>query len=569
MAASPSREVVLYGPTGNRLYPSPREATGKYFSRGRLPRDIKVAVSPTDWAEHVELSAKLCSRIPSLRGAVRQKSEWAFAGDSWQPIYYGPHEAWGDIASDWLINSVFPNAVRGNVRKDLIKAMQVSGMGWDIHGDDLALFRLGANNMPQVQVIPGTRIGNGPDSKGSAVSGWTETVSGGSYSVGGYTLNGMGVCVGGPYDGYRIYNGVIYDDSDEPIAVRVLGYRREGNKMVPSFEDFALGFANGAHLASEYEWHEMGRPLPRIAASVLQWMNKEQIDANFLKGIDLASKQTVIHKLNEGEDALQARGDALQIIETTDSAGNPQKLYVEVMEAGDVKYISSGESLDGLNYQNPHPNVEEFARRILAECLTDLGWPYELTDLSSTGRAPTRLSCELVNNSLWQKQVAGETRLQWFVRWAIGVGIKYKHIPEPPAGPMEAPYLWTFGYPKEMSVDQGNDVTASLNRLRYGLTSQRVESARWGHVLKRIRRDRQKEVFNLIEDASNAVKYAKNRHGQELPFLKALEFFYQPSANPASLPSGNQGADGETKSDAAPTQQQNQTKPAQKGEGAA
>ena len=527
MAISP---LTIVGPYGQKLYPSPQESPGKFKWRGNVQRDIKQAISPTDWAEQVELSAKLCSRIPSLRGAIRQKSEWAFAGDSWHPIYYGENEEWGEIATDWLVNQVFPNAVRGNVRKDLIKAMQVSAMGWDIHGDDLALFIVGANNMPQMLVVPGTRIGNGVQSPGTNTFGWSQTISGGVYSVGGYDLSGMGTCVGGRYDGNRIYNGIIYDDFDEPVAARVLGLKPEGNKWVETFADFDLGFQFGAHLASEYEWHEMGRPLPRVAAAILHWMHKEQVDENFLKGIDLASKQTVIHKVAEGMDAVDARGDSATQITTVDSAGNPQTIWVDTTTAGDVKYIGSGESLEGANFQNPHPNVEDFAKRILAECLTDLGWPYELTDLSSTGRAPTRLSCELVNNSLWQKQCTGETRLFWFVKFAIAQGIKHGHIPKPAPGRLDDPYKWTFGYPKEMSVDAGNDVTASLNRLRYGLTSQRIESARWGYVLKRIRKDREKEVFELIDDTAEAVNYAKTK-GFDLPPLKAMELFWMPSPN--------------------------------------
>ena len=99
----------------------------------------------------------------------------------------------------------------------------------------------------------------------------------------------MGYVVGGRFEGLRIYNGIIIDDNDEPIAARVLGMKRDSTAkggFVTTYNDFALGFANAAHLASEYEWHEMGRPLPRIAASVLHWMNKEQIDENILKEIE-------------------------------------------------------------------------------------------------------------------------------------------------------------------------------------------------------------------------------------------------------------------------------------------
>ncbi len=535
-----SNSSVILGAYGEKIYASQREHPGKFRHRGGVHRDIKIAISPRDWAEMVEISSKLCARIPALRGAIRQKSEWAFAGDSWQPIFYGGNskdwEIWGDFATDWLVHQVFPNAVRGNVRKDLIKAMQVSGMQWDIGGDDLALFVLGKNNMPQVQIVPGSRIGNGPMSADNVGIGWSQTISGGVYNVGGFNLYGMGTCIGGRYAGYRIYNGIIFDESDEPIAARVLGIRRNGEQWENTFEDFDIGFSAGAHMASEYEYHEMGRPLPRIAASVLNWMHKEQLDENFLKGVDLASRQTVIHKLAEGMDAAESRGDAMQQIEVTDANGNQQIIHVENTEAGDVKYISSSENLEGLKFENPHPNVEGFAKRILSECLSDLGWPYELTDLSSTGRAPTRLSCELVNNSLWQKQCTGETRLLWFVKFAIAQGIKFGHIPKPPAsGSFDEPYKFTFGYPKEMSVDAGNDVTASLNKLRYGLTSQRVEAARWGYVLKRIQSDRKKENFTIMDDADDLVQYAKKK-GHEIPFLKAVEFFWQPSPNSAAMP---------------------------------
>lgn len=564
--ATTADPYVLCDPYGRKLYATPSEHPGKFRARGTLPRDIKQAIAPQDWNEIVEISSKLCARIPALRGAIRQKSEWAFAGDSWAPIYYGTdtHEKWGDIATDWLTHTVFPNAIRGNVRKDLIKGLQVSAMGWDTHGDDLALFSIGANNLPQMTIIPGTRIGNGPVSKNGMPGGWTSTVSGGgSYSLGSYSLYGVGICMGGKYDGNRIYNGIILSDEDDPIAARVLGLRRQDGKWVETWNDFDIGFASGAHLASEYEWHGMGRPLPRIAASILPLMQKEQVDQNLLKAIDLSSKRAVIHKLPPGMDAAEARGDGASQIEVTDADGNAQTLYVDTTQAGDVTYISSAENLEGLKFENPHPNVEDFAKRILSECLSDLGWPYELTDLSSTGRAPTRMSCELVNNSLWQKQCTGEVRLLWFVKFAIANGIKFGHIPPPPPGAFDEPYKWTFGWPKEMSVDLGNDTKSALEMLRFGLTSKRITSAKWGYVEKRIRRDRQKENFDLVDDADALVKYAKSK-GHDLPFTKAVEFFYMPSANSASLPNQNPTPDAKTETPpaAAPAKPKDRNKPA-------
>ncbi len=531
-----STALTICGPYGQKLYASPRSQPNKYRRRPQLPRDPKLQISQYDHAELVTLSAQLVSRIPTLRAAVRQKSEWAFAGDSWQPIYYGENEAWGDKATDWLTHQVFPNAIRGNVRKDLIKGLQVSGMGWDIHGDDLAIFS-SANGLPQMTIIPGTRIGNGEQKEGW----WSNNVQG----CGVTTPAGYGICQGGAFDGYKIYNGIIFDDSDEPIAARVLGWKKDGNDFVPTYADVMLGFAHGTHLASEYEWHGMGRPLPRIATSVLPWMDKEETDDLFRKGIKNAATKNVIHKLGEGQDSVDAMGNkasAVAIPASASASGTDETIWVEHVEGGDTTYIGSNETLTGFMYEQPHNNVEEFAIRNIRECLNDFGWLYELTDLSSTGRAPTRLATELVNNSIWQKQNTGETRLSWFVKFAVAVGITGKQLPEPPAGAFDEPYKWTFGYPKEMSVDQGNDIKGMLDMLRYGLTSQRITSSKWGYVQKRIRKDRQQENRALIDDAADLADYAKKK-GHELPFLKAVEFFYQPSANPTALPAQNSTGD--------------------------
>jgi len=528
-----SEPYHILGPQGQTLYPSTRNNPRKYRRQQPLYREMKRSITQRDHAEMVADCTQLAARIPILGGACRQMGEWAFAGDSWQPIYYGENEAWGDLATDYLVHEVFPNCIRRTPHKSLIKAMQVSAKGWLVQGDDLALFGTDENNRPTMTVIPATAIGNGDPKQG-----WWNVVA---VNFGGLDIDpsGYGVCNGGKFDGFRIYNGIIYDDNDEPIAARVLGWKRAEagdsdnasvNGFQPTYADFQLGFKYGAHMAFPYEWHGMGRPIPRISSAATAWKDFEERDDAFQKGIKLAATKMVIHQLAPGQDAVEARGDAAQQIITTDCNGNEQVVYVESLEGGNVTYIGSGESLQGADFENPHPNVEEFAIRKLRECVFDLGWLFEMIDLTTSQRASSRIGCALVNNSIWQLQTIGEERMFWFTKFAVAHGLANGKIPQPPVGSLDDAYKWTFGYPGELSVDMGNDVTASLNRLRYGLTSQRIESAKWGHVQKRIDKDRAKEAKGLLDRIKEALDYSNSL---QLGFnaREIRDIFWQPSPN--------------------------------------
>lgn len=535
--ATASSPYLLCDQYGRSLFPARADRPGKYRNFSNLKREIKESISQRDYGQMVSDCANICARIPALSGAIRQKNEWAFPPDSWQPIFYHEYndgDAWSDAAEDWLVHTVFPNALLGNTRKDLIRSIAVSGMDADRHGRDLAIFRCNARTgfIPKMQIVPGPRIGNGGN-KGTWWTSKTVTSVGGGST--GATGSGYDVCVGGEFAGYRIYQGIIHDEQDEPIAARVLGAKRDAKgDWEETYLDVRLGFKYGTHLWSEYDWHGMGAPLPKMASAILKWLRKEEIDDLLLTGLANAAGQTVIHQLAEGDDAPSALGDGMEMVTTTDGNGEEQTIYVAKIGDGSTKYIGSKESLTGLQYDNPSGNVQEFSRGNLVECLNDYGWPYSFLDSGDGGRAATRLDCELANNSIWQKQSPGEERLANFIKFSIGCGLTHKHLPAPPAGPLDAPYRWTFGCPKEISVDAGNDVTAYLKMLQHGLTSQRVGTARWGYVLKRIAKDRRKESFMLADNAQAYVDYVK-KIGMDIKspeYQLASQFFYMPNVNP-------------------------------------
>lgn len=533
----------FYSLSGQQIYPTPRESPGRYRPRPLLNREIKRSISQYDHAELVSLSTSLCCRIPALRSAIRDKNSWAFS--NWLPVYLGENEAWGEEAEEWLSHEVLPTAMFRELRKDFAWGMRVSGMGLDMQGDDIAFFTEDENHNPKIDFIPAPRIGSG-----MVGAGWLSSLFSGTFATS--RSDGQGVVSEGKFKGLPIYNGIIRKDG-MPVAVRVLGYDDKG---MPRFNDFQLGTAYGNNYACEMEFMGQGRGLPRPSASVLHWMNKEDIDDQFLKGLKNAAERTVIHKLSKGQDAAMARGNAIEetavSVPKYDSQGNPvldgdgnpefenRAIFVEKTADGTVTYIGSDEDLAGLNYENPHPNTENFAIRVLMECLADVGWSWSLIDTSMTSRAPTRLETSKANNSISERQSTQDARSIRFFQHAVALGMKYGRISKNDAG--IDPYKWGVGYPAQLSVDQGNDVTAALNRLRMGLTNERIEAAKDGHIAKNIRRQRRKEVKDLLSAAADALKFARTLEGgDKFTFDQAVALFYQPSPNaPTPMPQQNE-----------------------------
>lgn len=518
--------------SGRQIYGTPRESPGKYRPRPIINREVKRSISQYDHAELVSLSTSICCRIPVLRAAIRDKNAWAFS--NWLPIYMGENEAWGEAAEDWLRHEVFPNAMFRELRGDLAWGMRVSGMGLDMQGDDLAVFTEDEYHNPKIDFVPSPRIGSG-----LVGAGWVSSIFSGTHTTG--RPDGMGVVNEGEFKGLPIYNGIIRQNG-RPIAARVLGYNDQGEAI---FSDFRLGTAFGTNYACEMEFFGQGRGIPRPSASVLQWMKKENIDDQFLKGLENAAERTVIHKLAPGQDAAMARGNAIQetiqMVPTIDASGKvvtdgngniveeQKSFYVEKSPDGQIAYIGSDEDLTGMDYKNPHPNGEAFVVRVAVECLSDVGWSWALMDTSQTSRAPTRLETNKANNSISERQGTQEIRSVQFIQHAIALGMEYGRIPKNDAG--IDPYKWSIGFSAQMSVDQGNDVTAALNRLKMGLTNERIEAAKDGYVSKHIRKQRLKEVREIMTAADNALKFAQGLGHSDFTFQQAMELFYQPNPN--------------------------------------
>ncbi len=490
-------------PAATWLYPSPRWNQRQYKPRYWLSADSKNNISEYDRWELVNYSRQLFAQVGTLNTAVRQKNSWAF-GDAWDAHYVGTNPKWGEEAEDWLKYQFYPNC---NVRGPLYgfkKTMFMSGMSWDYDGDDAMILTESATGFPQFAIIPATRIGG---------------ASGG--------LRGMksdSVVSGGPYDGAKLFDGVIYDRNNRMVAIRVAGEDGEPQDIS----------SYSADLCYEPDWSDQGRGVPRISTCLLRWMDRQDIDDFLRSGMKRAASVGIIVKNEEGEAGL-----GNEVITGEDNpnaaAGTDNKLHYEELQGGEAYYLraNQGEEISALNYQNPHPNSEAFIERMERECLGSLGWFYELLNLHQTGRAPSRLVCDLANQTVWDRQSTGYRRGKRAIGYAIAKAMKKGLLSKNNDG-MD-PYLWEFGLPKQLTVDQGNEEQADRENLKMGTTSKAIIAQKKGYHRKEISKQRLEELRELITDAT-----AINAEFPSVPFDKAMELLEQRSPNPI-MQDPNQG----------------------------
>jgi len=333
----------------------------------------------------------------------------------------------------------------------------------------------------------------------------------------------------GVFSGAKVFDGVILDRNNRMIGLRI-------GKEDGTWQDVS---SYSADLGYEPAWVDQGRGIPLVLRSELRWMNLQDIDEFLQRGMKRAASIGLKFKTIGGEAKL-----GNQVITTEDDltvanlpAGtnlvgtSKPKLSYEEIEGGEAYYFDAAgnEDVEALDYKNPHPNTEKFIERLTRGALASIGWLYELLDLASTGRAPTRLACDIANQSVWDRQSSGFRRWKRMVTYGIAKAMKEGFISRNEEG--LDPYLWEPGLPKQLSVDAGNDLQAAREDLKMGMTSHRIEAQKRGYHRKEIEADRLAEVRDL-------VAMAKQIHSEspEVPFERAMDLLEQRSPNPVMPP---------------------------------
>jgi len=210
----------------------------------------------------------------------------------------------------------------------------------------------------------------------------------------------------------------------------------------------------------------------------------------------------------------------------------PSRDYqIKPIAGGEFTYMraNSGEKLEPLRSERPHPNTEKFIERLERRIMLALGWSYDLLDLTAISGAPSRLLKDLAMRSVQDRQRNLKRRALRAVRYAVCKGMKTGKIPKYYGQSADGDMLkWDFEMPGEISIDTGNDEAADRENLKLGTTNLSIIFAKKGlGNFKKVTRQTMKEICNWDELAQELVSATAGR----ISYDKAMEMFTQRTPN--------------------------------------
>jgi hypothetical protein len=493
-------------PVSTWLFPSPRHNPKLYKPRMWLAADFKSNFDGYDRIEAINIARQLVAQIGDLSTAIRQKNSWAFV-NGWDAQYVGTDASWGQEAEEFLRDQFYPMCHLRGPLFDFRTTLYLTGMALDRDGGDVLVLTENENHFPMVTVYPVTRIGSGPGARriGSTVEG-------------------------GRYDGAKLHDGLIQDRNGRTIAIRIVG--TEGEKP------FDLSMFSADYIF-EPEWVDQGHPVPPPTCCSLRWMDRQDLDDFLRAGMKRAATMALKRKTALGEVPNGAENITHEV-EAVGPDGETEDhtiILEKVHNAGDIVELSAadGEEIDVLNFNNPHPNAEAFVERTTRECLASMGWHFELLNLASTGRAPTRLVCDLANQTISSRQYTVERRARRVIGYALFKAMKQGFLRK--NNNARDVLKWEFGYPKEMSVDAGNDAKASIEFLKACMTTRGIEAQKQGRRGEMIKKARLAEIRSDYEDAfkmSSELNKIKGAIDNPVRWEDVLERLEQHNPNPGN-----------------------------------
>lgn len=483
------------------LYPTPSTVGNPSAYRQRLTvvGDTKNTQTAYDRYDQIRFARSLFSSMTDLGGALLSKAQWCVS-TGFSPVFTGEDKEWGDRAEDWLLTKFYPvcNVLGNNF--DFKTTLYLSSIAIDVDGDSGLLLTTTRSGFPQVQLIPSHRIGQ--------------------------RTSNDNIVHGGKFDGYAIYDGCIINDTGRCIGYRVLGDTADEDVDVSS---------SVLQLLYEPEWcDQSGHGISRIARSILDWTDIQDINEFTKRSIKLSSTVGLIHTTETGTPDISS--GIVGIDEDNSSAEEAIDAPVlEKINGGEIYYMKAGvgEDLKPMMDERPSPNTQDFLDRIQRRALYSAGWPVELLDPSKLNGGAVRLIQDLARKSIASRQITLERRAKLIVNYAVAKAMNTGVLPQNNADW----YSWNFTKAGVIQVDLGNEAKADRESYKLGVSTLSDISSKKGQDWFELREQQYLETEDLLTRATALSKK------YDITLDSALNLLSQRTPNPPLAEDLNQSVD--------------------------
>lgn len=435
-----------------------------------------------------------------IHSSISRKNEWVCA-TGWKPIFKGSNVKWGQAATNYLNQVVYPNCSISGPNMSWNRLLLTLSNQLDVAGDVLYILTQTRDGIPRLALYPSNLIGS--------------------------RVLGKNIVESGRYKGAQIDDGVIMNSSDTPIGYRVLQSEKEN--------DFDLSTRDGRLV---YEPTDLSyRGISIIAPSLLTFLSVEDISQALNQTVHNQAKQQFVVSTDNGsgEEYSDSNldGDLTQVTADT-SVFTPS-----VVNLGPVAFVNAknGEKIEAFKGETPHTNAQDWIRYLTESVVYDLGWALPLINPEKLTGANAKMIESQVQATISVRQATLKQIAIHYTSWALSVGMENGDIPKIATADWR---MWDWSMPGLFVINStdSDDISGWMAGTK---TLQGIAASNEADWID-IRNQRQVELEDAITRADALVA----KSGGKLSFERALTLVGT-GAGPQVTPLAEQSISSESK----------------------
>ena len=419
---------------------------GKYAYRYYSLQDTNSGLDTYSRELLVKWSREIAAQLPVVSSAIKILSQFA-VDDAYLPEYVGNNKEWGKAATEWLVESFYPNCcTRGNAY-NFQTSLKLLSQTIDTDGDVLQVFGKDKYGFPMFQIIPSHRIKSNKDNA---------------------------VINEGKYKDCIIADGIVYTQSGKAVGYVVQNPNNLVSNMVKDSGEEIIFDTKDAHLIFDARFFDKNRGIPSIAPAILQAMSIQELDRYLMDKLKIESMIGLIEKNQTGEAPQELQDTLNALLEDVNNTGNPLMISpndhaVQIVNGAEIRYVrADGGDIKTLSSNSPAMESQEYMSKLETQILATLGVPHQLifSPQKASGRVTSAIA-EVFRSQIKQRQGLLDKHGKFTIAWALSHAMEQGFIPRNNEENLFKAFEFTK--PQEFSLDAKYDNQIIIDNLNNGI----------------------------------------------------------------------------------------------------